>query len=190
MITKNLDVQKHQPLDLGTAVDTTKLRENTGFIGNLKAGGAIRRANVDNLIRTETALAVSRANVAVTALSLAEAQIRSQLVAAALPAIGALTTQLNSSAAAVDQALTNGSAAEIYTHMSNRAANVGFGNDLLASGKISAEERDAIVSYTEADACDDIQRSRERGKQAKAAVMALHGCALEGVENAKDRLRS
>jgi hypothetical protein len=189
MITKTQDAQKHQPLDL-EAVDITKLKENTSLLGKFKAGGAISRANADGWLRAETALANARANVAITAVNISEAQIRSALVAGAMPSIGALTTQLNAATAAVDQSLSNAAAGEVYTHISNRAANVGFANDLLSTGKVNAEERDVIVSFSQADASDDILRSRERMKQAKTAVNALHGCALEGIERAKEKLRS
>jgi hypothetical protein len=190
MITKAQDAQKRQPLDLETAVDTTKLRENTGLLRKIKARGAISRANADGWLRAETALADARANVAITAVNISEAQIRSALVGAAMPQIGALTTRLNAATAAVDQALSNGAAGEVYTHISNRAANVAFANDLLSTGKVSNEERDVIVSFSQADASDDILRSRERMKQAKTAVDSLHGCALEGIERAKEKLRS
>lgn len=190
MIAKIQDVQKSQPTNLEAAVDTTKLKENTSLIRKLKARGAISRANADGYVRAETALADARANVAITAVGIAETQIRSALVGAAMPQIGALTTRLNAATAAVDQALTNGASGEVYTHLSNRATNVAFANDLLGSGKVNNEERDVIVSFSQADANDDILRSRNRMKTAKDAVDALHGCALEGIERAKEKLRS
>lgn len=190
MEKKTQDAQKHQPLDLEVAADTTKLKENTGFLTKLEARGAISRANGDGLVRVETAKANARANIQITGLNIAEAQIRSALVGGAMPQIGALTTRLNAATAAVDQALTNGAAGEVYTHLANRAANVGFANDLLSAGKINSEERDVIVNLSQADASDDILRSRERMKKAKDAVDALHGCALEGIERAKEMLRS
>jgi len=190
MITKTQDAQKHQPLDLEVAVDTTKLKENAGLLNKLKARGHIRRANADGWLRVEKALADARGNIATTAVSISEAQVRSALVGAAMPQIGSLTTRLNASTAAVDQALTNGAAGEVFTHLSNRAANVAFANDLLGTGKVTNEERDVIVSFSQADASDDILRSRSRMKMAKDAVDALHGCALEGIERAKEKLGS
>jgi len=190
MNPKTPDAQKHQPLDLETAVDTTKLKENTGLLRKITAKSAISRANAHGWLRAETALADARANVAICAVNIAETQIRSEIVGAAMPQIGALTTRLNASTAAVDQALSNGAAGEVYTHLSNRAANIAFANDLLGTGKVSKEERDVIVSFSEADASDDILRSRTRMKVAKDAVNALHSCALEGIERAKEKLRS
>lgn len=191
MITKNQETQVNQPpASLEANVDTTKLKENTGLISRIKANGAISRANAVGLVRAETALADARSNVAITAVKISEAQIRSQIVGAAMPRIGALTTRLNSNTAAVDQALSNGAAGEVYTHLSNRAANVGFANDLLSTGKINAEERDVIVGFSQTDASEDILRTRERMTKAKDAVDALHGCALEGIERAKEMLRS
>lgn len=187
---KTQDAQKHQPLDLENVADTTMLKKNTGFFTKLEARGAISRANGDGWLRIEVAKANARTNIAMTGLNIAETQIRSALVGAAMPQIGALTTRLNAATAAVDQALTNGSAGEVYTHLSNRAANVGFANDLLSACKINAEERDVIVNFSQMDASDDILRSRERMKKAKDAVDALHGCALEGIERAKEMLRN
>jgi hypothetical protein len=190
MNTKTHDAQKQQPLDLETAADTTKLKENTGFLKKLEARGAISRANADGWLRVETAKANARANIAITSLNTAETLIRTTLVGGAMAQIGASTTRLNAATAAVDQALTNGAAGEVYTHLSNRAANVGFANDLLSAGKINAEERNVIVNFSQTDASDDILRSRERMKKAKDAVDALHGCALEGIERAKEMLRN
>ncbi len=190
MDTKAQEAQKHQPLDLEGAADTTKLKENTGFLTKIEAKGAISRANGDGWLRVEKAKANARANIAITSLNIAETQIRSALVGAAMPQIGALTSRLNAATAAVDQALTNGAAGEVYTHLSNRSANVGFANDLLSAGKISSEERNVIVSFSQTDASDDILRSRERMKKGKDAVDALHGCALEGIERAKEMLRN
>ena len=85
MITRTQDVQKNQPLNLEAAVDTTKLKENTSLIGKFKARGAISRANAAGFVRAETALADARSNVAITAVGIAEAQIRSALVGAAMP---------------------------------------------------------------------------------------------------------
>ncbi len=190
MITKTQDAQNSQPLNLEGAVDTSKLKENTGLLSKFKVRGAISRANADGWLRAETALANARANVAITAVNISETQIRSALVGAAMPQIGALTTRLNAATAAVDQALTNGAAGEVYTHLSNRAANVAFANELLGAGKVNGEERDVVVNFCQADASDDILRSRNRMKTAKDAVDALHGCALEGIERAKEKLRS
>lgn len=190
MSTKTQDAQKPQPIDLETGADTTKLEENTGFLSRLEARGAISRANGDGWKRVETARANARANIAITSLQLAETQIRSALVGAAMPQIGSLTTRLCAATAAVDQALTNGSAGEVYTHLSNRAANASFAGELLSTGKINTEEREVILSFTQSDCSDDILRSRERMKKAKDAVDALHATALEGIENAKKMLRN
>lgn len=190
METKPKEALKRQPHDLENAADTTKLKDNTGFLAKIRAGGAISRVNGDGWLRVETAKANARANIAITSLNITETQIRSALVGGAMPAIGALTSRLNAATAAVDQALTNGASGEIYTHLSNRSANAGFANDLLSAGKINAEERDVIVSIAQTDASDDILRSRERMKKAKDAVDALHGCALEGIERAKEMLRN
>jgi hypothetical protein len=190
MITIGKEAQNQQSLEMESAVDITKLRENTGMIDKIKTRSAIRKANAEGWLQAEKAMARARTNVAITAVNIAETQIRSGIVGAAMPQIGALTTRLNAATAAVDQALTNGAAGEVYTHLSNRASNVGFANELLNANKINAEERDVVVSFCQADARDDILRTRERVKQAKGAIDALHGCALEGIERAKEMLRS
>jgi hypothetical protein len=177
-------------LDLEDAADTAMLEAGTGLLTGWKARGAIREANGEGWARVGKAKANARANIALTSLHTAEAKIRSAIVGAAMPQIGALSARLNAATAAVDQALSSGAAAEAYTHLSSRAANVAFASELAGAGKITAEERDLLCQFALEDANQDILRTRERMNKAKAAVDALHACALEGIERAKSKLRS
>jgi len=162
------------------------LRDKTGplkrldvmFAGSKNAGNA--------LIKIENEKIKSETNIALTSLKLGEATIRSALVANAMPQIGAITTQVNGRTAAVDQALTNGCAAENFTHVSNRDSNIKTMKSLQAEGKITAEEADVIVSFAMQDAAEDIRASRMRMQSAKEAVAVLHSFALNGIAKAKD----
>lgn len=162
------------------------LKEKTGPLKKIDVMLA-RSKNAGNAIITiEREKIKSETNIALTSLKLGEATIRSALVANAMPQIGAITTQVNMRTTAVDQQLTNGCAAQTYTHVSNRDANVKTVKSLQSDGKINAEEAEAIISFLMNDAAEDIRASRKRMLQAKEAVSALHEFALTGIAKAKD----
>jgi hypothetical protein len=45
-----------------------------------------------------------------------------------------------------------------------------------------------VISFIQADATEDIKRSRQRTEEAKEAVAGLHQFALQGIAEAKNRL--
>lgn len=185
-------VQKTKPPSLEISVETSgdlsALREQTGFLKKLAVNRAVSLAAGEGWQKIRLAQVNAETNIALTGVSLAEAAIRTSLVANAMPQIGALTTRVNAATTAVDEALTNGSAAETYTHLSNRAANIGLANELRSANKITQEEADVVISFAQADAAEDIKRSRERMSEAKEAVAGLHEFALKGIAEAKNRL--
>jgi hypothetical protein len=123
--------------------------------------------------------------IARTALALAEVKIKSAMVASAMPEIGALAVTLNSRTTAVDQALTNGAAAEVVTHIENRAENLALSRELREQNKISEDEAATIDAFANSDAVTDIERSRLREEQAKQVVQHLHGLALGSISKVK-----
>jgi hypothetical protein len=108
------------------------------------------------------------------------------MVANTMPQIGALTTRLNANTAAVNQALTNGGLGETATHMNNRSENIKLFSELKREGKIDDEEEQVLISFAKADACQDIQRTRQRTEEARNAVDALHASALAGIAQSQD----
>lgn len=168
--------------------ELSNLREGLGPIKSIGIAIATSRAKGEALKMIEVEKARSEANIILTDMKLAEAKIRSALVGNAMPAIGALTIRINAATAAVDQSLTNGAAAEVFTHLSNRQDNINIANELHANGKITREEADVVVSFAESDAAEDIRRSRTRMEASKEAVGSLHEFSVKGIADAKNRL--
>lgn len=182
---------KLKPADMSIASsgDLTSLREKAGWLGGLKADHKTGKAAAAALTMVQGEMVKAEGNIALTGMKLAEAAIRTSMVANAMPAIGALTTRVNAATTAVDQALTNGAMAEAYTHLSNRAANIRLANELRDTGKATPDEAEIVISFATADAAKDIERSRQRMGEAKDAVAGLHEFALKGIAAAKDRLQ-
>lgn len=181
---------KRHPTDPAPALDcdVSALRAKTGMLQKLNVALATSKAAGQSLIKVSEEQIQAEANIAITSLKLAEASIRASLVGSAMPQIGALTTRVNAATASVDQALTNGAAGEVYTHFSNRAANLTLFDELLKEGKITPQEAEILISFANADAAEDINRSRLRKDEAKEAVAALSGFAIAGIEASKNRL--
>jgi hypothetical protein len=175
-------------LSINNNGDLSELREKTGLVSRFKADRAANKARGEALKIVEIEKVHAKANIALTAIKLAEASIRASLVGNAMPQIGALTTRVNAATAAVNQALTNGAAAEVYTHIRNRASNIDLANELYADGKIDKEEAEVLISFAKADAIADIESSRRQEAEAKEAVSALHSHALKGIAESKDRI--
>ena len=168
--------------------DLSTLRQKTGFLKKIDVAISTSHAAGEALKTIRLEQVRAEANIALTSLKLTEASIRTSMVANTMPALGALTTRVNAATTSVDQALTNGVMAEAYTHLNNRAANIGLANDLRTAGKITQDEADVVISFAQADAATDIERSRQRMTDAKAAVAGLHEFALKGIAEAKNKL--
>ena len=175
-------------LSTSKGTELASLRQKTGMFRQFGVSLAKSKAASEALKTIELEHVRAEANIALTGLKLSEVSIRSSMIGNFMPSIGALTTRLNAATTAVDQALTNGAAAEVYTHLSNRAANNKMTNELHSSGKISKDEAEVLNSFAQADATDDIESSRRRMTEAKEAVSSLHSFALKGIADAKDRI--
>ncbi len=175
-----------------TSINTTSLeplREKAGMLQRLDVKFATSRAAGRALKTIEAEKVRAEANIALTTINIAEAALRASIVGNAMPEIGALTTRVNAATTSVDQALTNASAAETYTHLTNRASNISLAKELEQDGKITKEEANVVISFAQSDAKEDIERSRHRLREAKEAVASLHDCALKGIAEAKNRLK-
>lgn len=175
-------------MSLADSSDLSTLRQKTGILKKIDVAFATSHAAGKGLKAVQIGQVEAETNIALTGLKLAEAAILTSMLANAMPAMGALTTRVNAAITSVDQALTNGVMAEVYTHLRNRAQNIGLATELRASGTITPDESEVIASFAQADAASDIQRSRERMTDAKAAVSALHEFALKGIADTKNRL--
>lgn len=175
-------------VSIGKTGDLSALRQKTGIFKRLDVALATSHAAGEALKKVQVEQIRAEANIAMTSLKLTEAAIRASLVGNAMPQIGALATRVNAATTSVDQALTNGNAAETFTHLSNRQANINLANELHNNNKITKDEADVVISFAQADAAEDIKRSRERMAEAKEAVAGLHQFALNGIADAKNRL--
>lgn len=161
------------------------LRAKAGLLRRLSAHAAVSAAAGQELSRVEVARVHVEGAIALTGLRLAEAKIKTALVATAMPQVGALAVALNSQTTSVDQTLTNSAAAEVVTHLTNRSANVDLAQELRQGGKISDEESATLEAFATNDAALDIERSRARMADAKQAVQCLHDYALASIAKAK-----
>lgn len=171
-----------------TGNDTSKLRLQTGLLKKLDVAIHTSKAAGNALKEVEGAKVVAQTNIELAAIHLAETTIVTSMVANAMSTIGTLITQVNSAMTAVDQALTNGAMAQVVTHMENRSLNLTQVGQLLAEHKITDEEVEALMSFCQVDAVEDIRRSRQRTADAKQALTNLHDATLLGIISAKDQL--
>ncbi|MCK1471213.1 MULTISPECIES: hypothetical protein [unclassified Bradyrhizobium] len=184
--TAQIEPATRQSLAMSASASLRPIEEQAGLLDRWRAGREAGRQAGRSLagLRTEQVLADAR--VGFTALKLAEAQVKSALVSSSLVAIGALTLDLGRKTAAIDARLTTSGHGEAISHMQSRAASVSDIKVLEQNGRVSADEAIALRSFAEADAIDDINRSRDRMQKAKDVIGTLHGLALEGINRAKD----
>ena len=140
-------------------------------------------------MRIRAAKVEGEEQIALTAINLTVATIKTSMVANAMPQMGSLVTQLNSSTAAVNQGLTNGGLAEEATHMDNRHANRQLFMELKNEGKITSEEQEILNSFAEEDAAGDIIRSRARTEEARKAISTLYSGALNWITSSQEDLQ-
>lgn len=162
------------------------LRERSGPIKQFLVGLKTSKAAGNALTRIEKIKIEGEEDIAKTSISLAVAKIKTAMLSNAMPEIGALTTRLNAATTAVDQALTNGGLVGISMHLNNRDGNKKLFDDLATEKKITDEEKTVLNSFAEEDAAKDIERTRIRTEDAKAAVEALHTFGLSGVVSSKE----
>lgn len=182
---------KLQPVStpsLATVANFNAIEKHASVIDRWRADRSASREAGHSLADLKTQRILAETRIATTGLKIAEAQIKTALVSGSMMQIGALTTDLNAKTAAVEQRLTTASQGEIIAHLQNRAASVSAIRSMEQDGRIASDEASALVSYAEADAVEDIHRSRERTRKAKEAVETLHGFALQGIATAKDSL--
>lgn len=168
--------------------ELSSLRERASLIQRFKADRAASHAAGSALKMVQTEQVNSQANIALTTLKLAEAKIRTSLVADSMKVIGAVTVRLNTVTKAVDQALQGTAHVGMFATMVARQESRTLFEDLQRTGAISAEERGVLCGLVEQDAADDIQRLRARTAEAKRAIDGLHSFAQQGIAEAKDKL--
>jgi hypothetical protein len=174
------------PPSLATHANVAAIERHTSVLGRWRADSVANRQASYSLAEIKTLCIQTNERIACTALKIAEAQIKTALVSGSIMQIGALTMDLNNKTAAVEQQLTTGGHGEFISHLENRAASVASIMELERSGRISTQEATVLTSFAEADAVEDINRSRERTLKAKQAVEMLHAFALEGIARAKE----
>lgn len=167
---------------------TSSLRAKTGFWDQRAANKEISRTAKEAQILAEKVKAEEEASISILATKLTGAAIRSSMAAKAMPTIGALTASLNAAVSSVDQSLTQGVAAEVYTHINNRNTSVNLFQGLANEGQLTQKELTVLLNFAQEDFEMDVMRSRQRTFESKEAVAALHTCGLSGISKAKDIL--
>lgn len=176
------------PPSLSKATNFHALERHTGFFDRRRANRVGSRAASGLLADLKTAVVQADYEVALTVLSIAKTKIKTALVSSSIMQIGPLTIDLNAKTAAVHERLTSANSGELVTHLQNRAASVASIKSMERDERVSADEATALIAFADADAVDDINRSRERNRKAKDAVEALHNFALDGIARAKDNI--
>jgi hypothetical protein len=166
----------------------TSLRAKTGFWDQLSANKEISKAAKEAQILAEKVKAEEEASISILATKLTGAAIRSSMAAKAMPTIGALTASLKAAVCSVDQSLTQGAAAEVYSHITNRNSSVKLFQGLANDGLLTKNELDVLLNFAQEDFEMDVMRSRQRTFDAKEAVDILHTCGISGIAKAKDIL--
>jgi len=170
------------------STEVAELERQAGMVGRLSAGWSTQRVAADALKDTRRSKINALRDIRATAIALTTSTVKAAMVAEAMPALGALTTQLNMATGSVDQALTNGAVAETYTHFTNRQQNLDLINALHGEGKITEEEAQLLREQIQSDSYTDIHRTRERTEMAKANVAAIHSHGVAAIQHAKDTL--
>ncbi|MCK1471182.1 MULTISPECIES: hypothetical protein [unclassified Bradyrhizobium] len=183
-----LEAVTRPSLAMSTSTSLRPIEQQAGLIDRWRAGREAGRQAGRSLADLRTEQVLAQARVGFTALKLAEAQIKSALVSSSLVAIGALTLDLGRKTAAIDARLTTSGQGEVVAHMQNRAASASDIKGLEQNGRISADEANALMSFAQADAINDINRTRDRMQKAKDVIGTLHGLALDGITRAKDSI--
>ena len=173
-------------LAASTSTSLRPIERQAGLVGRWRAHREVGWEAGRSLAGLKTEQVKAQERIGYTGIKLAETQIKSALVSSSLVAVGALTLDLGRKTAAIDARLTTSGHGEVIAHMQNRAASVANIKALEQSGRMSADEASALTSFAQADAVDDINRSRDRMHKAKEVIGTLHDLALDGINRAKD----
>lgn len=179
---------KDNPLTENSTIE--KMRDDIGCVRRLVVDQRLKKIKARNVEIVERARTEEEARIAITAIKLGGASLRAALIAQTTPQLGALTTKANAATAAVDQALTNAHAGEVYTHLYNRAENFQLADDLAAANKITQDEANTIKEFAANNAALDVMRSAKRTEMAKDALDELHSYAMEGITKAREYIGS
>ena len=181
------EVLKRDPLTQDS--QRGELTSQVGVLDKMRLNRSTSKLATASLQNIEQRRITALQNIEVTAISLAETQLRQSLVASSLTTIGTLTTQVNSQTAAVRGALTSGLGAEILSHVKNRDANNRVVNHFVTTGTITSDEGEEIKAVLYDVSRDDIKAGIARTDKSKAAVEALAAHAIDGLERTKDFLQ-
>jgi hypothetical protein len=161
------------------------LRNRIGPVQRFITGMAVSDEAGRGLRRIEAERVAAEVKIAETAIALNTTKICAALVARSMPAIGSLTTTLNTNTSAVDASLTSACAGDVASHILNRHHNRAAIREFEQAGQLTGEEAHVLTEQLESDLATDVERSRRRMADAKVAVEHLHDKALSGIESAR-----
>lgn len=172
-------------LKIEDRADLANLESRAGVLGRFGAGMKTKSAAADALADIRVAQVRAQRDVALAAITTAKASLQAAIVAEAQPALGTLIARLNSATSCVRATLTTGAAIETQAHFANRAENLAMFRTLLAEGKMTAEEAEAITAQIDADTYADIAATKDREGKAKATIECIYSHGLARIERAK-----
>ena len=161
-------------------VSLSDLRNRIGIYEEYRTNRALSKRSGQALREIQSNEIASKTRLANTAITIAETQVATAMIARAVPVISGAMERLNAQAIAADQAYSAQEGAAIQSHFHSRhKLRHEIERDVGASG-LSAQERDAALSFADANLADDINRTRTRTQRCKEAADALYDRALSG----------
>lgn len=169
--------------------EMVELRKKAGFLGRWEANKKLKERAQDALVDAESRLLRSKANTAITAMTVVEAAIRAGMVSKAMPMIGALATNLKTATAAVQQQLSSATVAEIFANQRNATDCMNAVREQINQGLISPEDANGLTSAIQFLLQYDSEQAMKCTGMAKEAVQSLFECGINGIANAKDQIK-
>jgi len=169
-----------EPIGSEGPASLSDLRNRIGLFEEYRTNRALSKRAGEALREIEGNQIASKMRLANTAITIAETQVATAMIARAVPVISGAMERLNAQAIAADQAYSAQEGAAIQSHFHFRQKLRGaIERDVEVSG-LSEQERDAALSFADANLADDINRTRARTQRCKQAADALYDRALSG----------
>ncbi|HRW65324.1 MAG TPA: hypothetical protein P5032_06180 [Candidatus Competibacter sp.] len=169
--------------------EIVELRKRAGFLGRWEANKQLKERAQDALVDAEGRLLRSKANTAITAMTVVEAAIRAGMVAKAMPQIGALATNLKTATATVQQQLSTAFVAELMANQKNATDCKNVVMEQFNESLISSESANELVSAIQCLLQYDMEQAMKATSMAKEAVQSLFECGINGIASAKDQIK-
>lgn len=159
-----------------------ELRDQVGLVDSFRLNRALSREASQGLREMGTLEIRSAVKIKETAIGYKTQTICAAIAAREAPVLGAIITQLNSACAAVDEAVTEASKAEVVGHVQCRTRERLAFERLKGSGQVDGDEEQVLLSMAEEDFVTKVKRSRKRMRAALGRTDQLYDRVLAGIQ--------